>query len=93
MKITEYISVLRDNIALAREQGKVIVLIPTMGFLHYGHLSLVEDARSSDEDREKVYIVMSIFVNPLQFGENEDFDKYPRNLVEEIGRASCRERV
>ena len=83
MKITEYISVLRDNIALAREQGKVIVLIPTMGFLHYGHLSLVEDARSSDEDREKVYIVMSIFVNPLQFGENEDFDKYPRNLVED----------
>ena len=81
MKITEYISNLRENILLAREQGKTIVLIPTMGFLHYGHLAMVEDARKDDEDREKVYIVMSIFVNPLQFGENEDFDRYPRNLV------------
>lgn len=81
MKITEYISNLRENILIAREQGKAIVLIPTMGFLHYGHLAMVEDARKDDEDREKVYIVMSIFVNPLQFGENEDFDRYPRNLV------------
>lgn len=81
MKITEYISILRENIFLAREQGKTIVLIPTMGFLHHGHLAMVEDARRDDEDREKVYIVMSIFVNPLQFGENEDFDRYPRNLV------------
>ncbi|KUO60536.1 MAG: pantoate--beta-alanine ligase [Gracilibacter sp. BRH_c7a] len=81
MKITEYISGLRENIHLAREQGKIIVLIPTMGHLHYGHLSMVENARKDDGDREKVYIIMSIFVNPLQFGENEDFDRYPRNLV------------
>ncbi len=81
MKITEYINNLRENIFLARQQGKTIILIPTMGFLHHGHLAMVEDARRDDEDREKVYIVMSIFVNPLQFGENEDFDRYPRNLV------------
>ncbi len=81
MKITGYISNLRENILIAREQGKAIVLIPTMGFLHYGHLAMVEDARKDDEDREKVYIIMSIFVNPLQFGKNEDFDRYPRNLV------------
>lgn len=81
MKITEYITNLRENIRLAREQEKAIVLIPTMGFLHDGHLAMVEDARKDDEDREKVYIIMSIFVNPLQFGENEDFDRYPRNLV------------
>lgn len=87
MKITEYISVLRENIVVAREQGKRIVLIPTMGFLHSGHLSMVEDARSNDEDREKVYIIMSIFVNPLQFGANEDFDRYPRNLVRDSGLA------
>lgn len=80
MKITEYIDTLRENVAAAREQGKTVVLIPTMGFLHKGHLSMVEAARKQDEDHEKVYIVMSIFVNPLQFGPNEDFDKYPRNL-------------
>lgn len=81
MKITEYISVLRENIDKARGQGKLVVLIPTMGFLHYGHLSMAEDARNQDEDHENIYIVMSIFVNPLQFGPNEDFDKYPRNLI------------
>lgn len=81
MKITEYISVLRENIGKAREEGKTVVLIPTMGYLHYGHLSMVEEARKNDEDHEKVYIVMSIFVNPLQFGPNEDYERYPRNLV------------
>lgn len=81
MKITEYISTLRENIIHAREQGKEIVLIPTMGFLHYGHLAMVEDARKDDKDQEEVYIVMSIFVNPLQFGANEDLERYPRNLV------------
>lgn len=81
MKITEYITTLRENIAQARQQGKTVVLIPTMGFLHYGHLSMVESARKQDEDHEEVYIVMSVFVNPLQFGPNEDYEKYPRNLV------------
>ncbi|HHV63726.1 MAG TPA: pantoate--beta-alanine ligase [Peptococcaceae bacterium] len=81
MKITEYINTLRENVAVAREQGKTVVLIPTMGFLHSGHLSMVEAVRKQDEDYEKFYIVMSIFVNPLQFGPNEDYDRYPRNLV------------
>jgi len=81
MKITEYITTLRENIDQARQQGKTVILIPTMGFLHYGHLSMAEDARSQDEDREKIYIIMSIFVNPIQFGPNEDYEKYPRNLV------------
>ncbi len=81
MKITEYIASLRENIDKARQEGKTIVLIPTMGFLHYGHLAMVENARAQDEDHEKIYIIMSIFVNPLQFGPNEDYEKYPRNLV------------
>lgn len=81
MKITEYISTLRDNITQARELGKTVVLIPTMGFLHNGHLSMVEDARKQDEEHQKIYIVMSIFVNPLQFGPSEDYEKYPRNLA------------
>ena len=87
MKITEYISVLRENILQARQQGKIVVLIPTMGFLHYGHLSMAQEARKDDEDREKMYIIMSIFVNPLQFGENEDFGRYPRNLVKDSNLA------
>jgi pantoate--beta-alanine ligase len=81
MKVTEYIETLRENIDQAREQGKTVVLIPTMGYLHHGHLAMVEDARQQDEDHESIYIVMSIFVNPIQFGPNEDLDKYPRNLV------------
>ncbi|NLO98368.1 MAG: 4-phosphopantoate--beta-alanine ligase, partial [Peptococcaceae bacterium] len=80
MKITKQIAELREYVKQARKQGKSIVLIPTMGFLHQGHLSMAEHARRQDEARDKFYIVMSIFVNPLQFGPNEDYDKYPRDL-------------
>lgn len=66
---------LAEAVSKARAEGKTIGFIPTMGALHEGHLSLVRLAQSN-----KDFTVVSIFVNPLQFGEKSDFDSYPRTI-------------
>lgn len=82
MHSTPSISELRRHVAEARSRGLKIGLVPTMGALHEGHRSLVENCR-----RECGFVVVTVFVNPTQFGPNEDFTRYPRTL--EADSALC----
>ncbi|PEL11695.1 pantoate--beta-alanine ligase [Bacillus sp. AFS017336] len=75
MKVFNTIKDLRNELKSLRKGEKSIGFVPTMGFLHEGHVSLLEEARKNND-----IVVLSIFVNPTQFGPNEDFDRYPRDF-------------
>ncbi|MCI7804521.1 MAG: pantoate--beta-alanine ligase [Oscillospiraceae bacterium] len=74
MKIVKTIKEVREIVSEWKKQGLSVGLVPTMGYLHEGHQSLIR--RSNENDRT----VVSVFVNPIQFGPNEDFASYPRDL-------------
>ena len=85
MQIVERIEPLRMALAEPRSRSVRIALVPTMGALHEGHLALVDRARA-----RAGCVVMSVFVNPLQFGPNEDFARYPRNREGDARAAEAR---
>ena len=76
MIVVERIAELRDRCDVARRAGQTVGLVPTMGFFHEGHRSLMRAARANRD-----LVVTTIFVNPLQFGENEDLAGYPRDIA------------
>jgi len=87
MKIENTIQGVRAALKQARKAGKSIAFVPTMGNLHRGHIALVEEAK-----RRADFVVSSIFVNPTQFGANEDFASYPRTLDNDaalLAEADC----
>ncbi len=75
---------LRTHVERWKHEGKRIAFVPTMGFLHAGHRALLDDAR-----RRADILVLSIFVNPTQFGPNEDLSRYPRDLDRDLGMAQA----
>lgn len=84
MRVIESVEELKRFVKEQRGAGKSIGLVPTMGYLHEGHQSLMRQAR-----KENDVVIVSDFVNPIQFGPDEDYDAYPRDLVHDVEKASA----
>ena len=84
MIICRTIAELKQQIQANRKEGRSIGLVPTMGYLHEGHASLLRQSRSDND-----ITVLSIFVNPMQFGPNQDLDRYPRDEERYRDRGTC----
>lgn len=81
MKILRTQAEIKEYAATMKAAGKVIGLVPTMGALHEGHLTLMRTAKAQAD-----VVIASVFVNPVQFGPNEDFDAYPRQFEEDCAK-------
>ena len=79
MKIINNPEELRKNIEILKKEGKTVGLVPTMGALHYGHISLMKQSVLQND-----ITVVSVYVNPIQFGPNEDYERYPRPIEKDI---------
>ena len=82
MEVIESVKEMKDKSLGIRRSGKNIAFVPTMGFLHEGHLSLLRTGRSRAD-----VLVLSIFVNPAQFGPKEDYNEYPRDMEGDLSKA------
>nr|VUD33591.1 Pantoate-beta-alanine ligase [Raoultella sp. NCTC 9187] len=85
MLIIESLPLLRQHIRRLRQEGKRIALVPTMGNLHDGHMKLVDEAKASAD-----VVVVSIFVNPMQFDRPDDLTRYPRTLQDDCEKLNKR---
>lgn len=88
MRLATTIAEVREFVARRRHEGHIIAFVPTMGYLHEGHLALIREARRrAAKGTGQGTVVVSIFVNPLQFGPGEDYQRYPRDLERDAAMA------